>query len=316
MKRFTALLLAAIMIMSMAACGNTAAETKTTEGKETQAPATDAKETQAPTTQAQTDASDTATTAGADETKAPETAGELGGQAAALDYDKLIIGVDDTFAPMGFLDENNELVGFDIDMAKAVGEKLGIEVEFQVVNWDMKEQELNQGNIDLIWNGYSITDARKEKVNFTNPYLDNDQVVVTMADSGITSLADLAGKIVAAQTDSSAVQAIDAHPEIAATFGDRPTFETNDMAIMDMEAGRSDAVVADKVLLEYVVSRKDDPSKYVILEEGLGAEEYAVGVRKEDTALLEALNAALDELKADGTAAELSIKWFGADVVK
>lgn len=312
MKRFTALLLAAIMVMSMAACGNSAAETKTTEGNETQAPATDAKETQAPATEAQTAADDTATTAAADETQAPETAGE----AAALDYDKLIIGVDDTFAPMGFLEENNELVGFDIDMAKAVGEKLGIEVEFQVVNWDMKEQELNQGNIDLIWNGYSITDERKEKVNFSNPYLDNDQVVVTMADSGITSLADLAGKTVAAQTDSSAVEAIDAHPDIAATFGNRPTFDTNDMAIMDMEAGRSDAVVADKVLLEYVVSRKDDPSKYVILEEGLGAEEYAVGVRKEDTALLEALNKALDELKADGTAAEISTKWFGSDIVK
>lgn len=312
MKRFTALLLAAIMIMSMAACGNSAAETKTTEGKETQAPATDAKETQAPTTEAQTDAGDTATTAGADETQAPETTGE----AAALDYDKLIIGVDDTFAPMGFLDENNDLVGFDIDMAKAVGEKLGIEVEFQVVNWDMKEQELNQGNIDLIWNGYSISDERKEKVNFSNAYLDNDQVVVTMADSGIKSLADLAGKTVAAQTDSTAVEAIDAHPDIAATFASRPTFDTNDMAIMDMESGRSDAVVADKVLLEYVVSRKDDPSKYVILEEGLGAEEYAVGVRKEDTALLEALNKALDELKADGTAAEISTKWFGSDIVK
>lgn len=312
MKRFTALLLAAIMIMSMAACGNSAAETKTTEGKETQAPATDAKETQAPATEAQTDAGDTATTAAADETQAPETTGK----AAALDYDKLIIGVDDTFAPMGFLDENNELVGFDIDMAKAVGEKLGIEVEFQVVNWDMKEQELNQGNIDLIWNGYSITDERKEKVNFTNAYLDNDQVVVTMADSGIASLADLAGKTVAAQTDSSAVEAIDAHPDIAATFASRPTFDTNDMAIMDMEAGRSDAVVADKVLLEYVVSRKEDPSKYVILQEGLGAEEYAVGVRKEDTALLEALNGALDELKADGTAAEIATKWFGSDIVK
>lgn len=239
-------------------------------------------------------------------------AGDDGG----LDYDKLIIGVDDTFAPMGFLDENNELTGFDIEMAQAVSEKLGIPVEFQTIEWSMKEQELNQGNIDLIWNGYSVTDERAEKVLFTKAYLDNKQVVVTMADSGIKTLADLDGKVVAAQGESSAVDAIDAHPEIADTFADRPEFSTNDEAIMDMEAGRSDAVVADSVLLNYVISHKEDPSKYVILEEDLGSEEFAVGVRKEDTALCDAINKAFEGLKADGTAAELSVKWFGEDVVK
>ena len=235
---------------------------------------------------------------------------------AGLDYEELIIGVDDTFAPMGFLDENNELTGFDIDMANAVGEKLGIPVTFQTIEWSMKEQELNQGNIDLIWNGYSVTEERKQEVLFTNPYLDNKQVVVVMADSGIESLEDLAGKVVAAQEDSSAVEAIDSHPDLAATFGDRPEFATNDMAIMDMEAGRSDAVVADSVLLDYVISHKEDPSQYRILEEDLGSEEFAVGVRKEDTALAEAINEAFAELKEDGTAAELSIKWFGEDIVK
>ena len=235
---------------------------------------------------------------------------------AGLDYEELIIGVDDTFAPMGFLDENNELTGFDIDMANAVDEKLGIPVTFQTIEWSMKEQELNQGNIDLIWNGYSVTEERKQEVLFTNPYLDNKQVVVVMADSGIESLEDLAGKVVAAQEDSSAVEAIDSHPDLAATFGDRPEFATNDMAIMDMEAGRSDAVVADSVLLDYVISHKEDPSQYRILEEDLGSEEFAVGVRKEDTALVEAINEAFAELKEDGTAAELSIKWFGEDIVK
>ncbi|MED9933610.1 MAG: amino acid ABC transporter substrate-binding protein [Catenibacillus sp.] len=233
-----------------------------------------------------------------------------------LDYDKLIIGVDDTFAPMGFLDENNELTGFDIEMAKTVGEKLGIPVEFQTIDWSMKEQELNQGNIDLIWNGYSVTDERAEKVLFTDAYLDNKQVVVTMADSGIQSLADLNGKVVAVQADSSAIEAIEANPEIGDTFADRPEFATNDEAIMDMEAGRSDAVVADSVLLNYVISHKDDPSKYVILDEDFGSEQFAVGVRKEDTALCEAINNAFKELKADGTAGELSVKWFGEDVVK
>lgn len=256
-------------------------------------------------------------TGGTKQTKGTE-GGALDAAASTdgLDYDKLIIGVDDTFAPMGFLDENNELTGFDIEMAKAVGEKLGIPVEFQTIDWSMKEQELNQGNIDLIWNGYSVTDERAEKVLFTDAYLDNKQVVVTMADSGIQSLADLNGKVVAVQADSSAIEAIEANPEIGDTFADRPEFATNDEAIMDMEAGRSDAVVADSVLLNYVISHKDDPSKYVILDEDFGSEQFAVGVRKEDTALCEAINNAFKELKADGTVGELSVKWFGEDVVK
>ena len=134
------------------------------------------------------------------ETKGTEgSASDAAASTDGLDYDKLIIGVDDTFAPMGFLDENNELTGFDIEMAKAVGEKLGVSVEFQTIDWSMKEQELNQGNIDLIWNGYSVTDERAEKVLFTDAYLDNKQVVVTMADSGIKSLADLNGNNLSVQ---------------------------------------------------------------------------------------------------------------------
>lgn len=241
---------------------------------------------------------------------------EVKGEASATGYTKLVIGVDDTFAPMGFRDESNDLVGFDIELAQAVAKKIGVEIEFQVIDWSMKEQELNQKNIDVIWNGYTITEERKEKVAFTDAYLDNKQVVVTMADSGIKTLADLSGKVVAAQIDSSAVDAMDAMPEISGTFADRPEFDTNDMAILDMEAGRAHAVVADSVLLNYVISHKPDPSKYVILEEDFGSEEYGIGVRKEDTALLDAINKAIDELKADGTAGEISTKWFGSDIVK
>lgn len=288
MKKTGIALLACVMAVSLAACGDTK---ENTDGETV--------------IKAETEKTDS--TAG-QETDKQEN--------ASLEYEELIIGVDDTFAPMGFLDENNELTGFDIDMAQAVSEKLGIPVTFQTIEWSMKEQELNQGNIDLIWNGYSVTEERKEQVLFTNSYLDNKQVVVTMADSGINTLDDLAGKVVAAQEDSSAVVAIDANPELAASFADRPEFATNDMAIMDMEAGRSDAVVADSVLLNYVISHKEDPSQYKILEEDLGSEEFAVGVRKEDTALAEAINEAFEELKEDGTAAELSEKWFGEDVVK
>lgn len=235
---------------------------------------------------------------------------------ASLDYTELIIGVDDTFAPMGFLDENNELTGFDIEFAELVADKLGVDITFQTIDWSMKEQELNQGNIDLIWNGYSVTDERKKEVLFTNSYLDNKQVVVVMADSDINTLEDLAGKVVAAQEDSSAVDAMMSMPEIYDTFADTPEFATNDMAIMDMEAGRADAVVADSVLLEYVISRKDDPSQYRILDADFGSEEFAIGCRQSDTALADAINNAIEELKEEGKAAELSTKWFGADVFK
>lgn len=277
MKKFTVLFLAAAMTASLAAC-KTASADADSNGDGTQG-----------STQSEAAVSD-------------------------LGYDRLIIGVDDTFAPMGFLDENNDLAGFDIDLAKAVGEKLGVEVEFQIIDWSMKEQELMQGNVDVLWNGYTITEERKDKgVIFTEPYLDNKQVVCVMADSGITSLADLAGKTVAAQAESSAIEAMAAMPQVSSTFS-IAEFATNDMAIMDMEAGRSDAVVADSVLLEYVISHKDDPSQYVILDENFGSEEYGIGVR--DQALCDAINGAVKALKADGTAAEISTKWFGADIVK
>ena len=103
---------------------------------------------------------------------------------AIEDRGKLVVGIDDTFAPMGFRDENNELAGYDIEMAKAVSEKLGIAFEFQTIDWSMKESELNAGNIDLIWNGYSITDTRKQQVAFSEPYLENRQLIITLADSG------------------------------------------------------------------------------------------------------------------------------------
>ena len=292
MKKSMAFLLIAIMALGLTACGGDKDPKETT--KETKA------ETKAETT------ADTST----------ETKAETKEEANALDRDTIVIGVDDTFAPMGFRDENNELAGFDIELATAVAAEMGVKADFRTIDWSMKETELNQGNIDVIWNGYTITDERKEKVAFTPAYLDNKQVVLVLADSGIESLADLEGKVVAAQTDSSAIEAIDSKPEIKDTFADLVTFPTNEECVMDLEAGRSDAVVADSVLLDYVVSHKDDPAKYVILAEDFGTEEYGIGVRKDDTALLDAINKAIEELKADGTVAEISTKWFGSDIVK
>lgn len=235
--------------------------------------------------------------------------------ASALDKDTLVVGLDDTFAPMGFKDEKGEIVGFDIDLAKAVGEKLGKKIEFQTIDWNMKETELNAGNIDFIWNGYSINEARKTQVSFGTPYLKNRQIIITLADSEVNSKADLAGKTVAAQTGSSAVGAIEAEPDVLATFKDgKPvTYESNNDVLMDLEAGRVDAAVADEVIVRYYISKKGE-EKFKVLEEDFGDEEYGVGMRQSDTELVEAFNKAYAELKEEGTLAEISTKWFGEDI--
>lgn len=234
-----------------------------------------------------------------------------------LDKDTLIIGLDDTFAPMGFKDEKGEIVGFDVDLAKAVAEKLGKKIEFQPIDWSMKETELKSGNIDFIWNGYSITDERKEQVAFGTPYLKNRQIIITLADSPINTKADLKDKVVGAQTGSTAVDAIETEPEVLATFKDgKPvTYETNNDVLMDLEAGRLDAVVADEIIVKYYISKKG-AEKYKILDEDFGEEEYGVGMRKEDTALVEAFNKAYAELKQEGKLAEISKTWFGDDITQ
>jgi len=230
-------------------------------------------------------------------------------------YEKIVVGLDDTFAPMGFRDDKGELTGFDVDMMHAVSEEMGIPFELLPIDWSMKETELKQGNIDLIWNGYTITKDRKEKVTFTQPYLKNKQIVVTMADSDIKTLADLKGKTVAAQAESSAIDAIDTKADVKKSFAELVTYETNDQCLRDLEAGRSDAVVADEVLLRYYISLKGEEN-YKVLGEDFGEEEYGIGVRLEETALADDINAALEALKENGKAAEISTKWFGSDIVQ
>ena len=235
---------------------------------------------------------------------------------SSLEKEKLVLGFDDTFVPMGFKDEDGKYTGFDIDLAKEIGEKLGKEIEFQAIDWSMKETELNSGNIDFIWNGYSITDERKEKVEFSTPYLNNRQVIITLADSKINSKADLKDAIVGAQNQSSAVDAIEADGDIMGNFKDGKvvTFDTNNEALMDLEAGRLDAVVADEILAKYYTNQRG-AEKYKVLKEDFGSEAYAVGMRKDDKELVEAFNKAFKELVDEGKAAEISKKWFGEDII-
>ncbi|MEK5187019.1 MULTISPECIES: amino acid ABC transporter substrate-binding protein [Solibacillus] len=222
----------------------------------------------------------------------------------------LIIGIDDKFAPMGFRDETNEIVGFDIDYARAAADQMGVEVEFQPIDWKTKEVELASSRIDLIWNGYTITDERREKVLFTEPYLENAQVVMTLKDSELASIEDLAGKDVGIQALSSAVDAINAHSvkdEIASLseYGD------NVLALTDLKAGRTQAVIIDSVVGEYYMTQ--EPDTFKILDDALAPEQYGVGVKKGNEKLLEELQAALDMMNENGIAAKISEKWFGED---
>ncbi|MFC7687208.1 amino acid ABC transporter substrate-binding protein [Ureibacillus sp. GCM10028918] len=230
---------------------------------------------------------------------------------SSSEKESLVIGIDDTFAPMGFRDDNNEIVGFDIDLATAAAEHIGVDVTFQPIDWSTKESELSSGRIDLIWNGYTVTEERKEKVLFTEPYLENAQVVMTLEDSKITALNDLADKEVGIQALSSALDALNANPiSEEVTLNE---YKDNVLALTDLKAGRVEAVVIDKVVGEYFMTQETDTFK--ILDESLAPEQYAVGVKKGNEELLEKVQAALDAMNEDGTSTEISTKWFGEDIV-
>lgn len=226
-----------------------------------------------------------------------------------------IMGLDDAFPPMGFRDENNEIVGFDIDMAKEAAARMGVEVQFQPISWDAKDAELNSGNIDVIWNGFTITEERKQNFLFTKPYIQDRQIIVVRPDSTIATKADLAGKEVGIQAGSSAIEAVMADAATYETIQDTlREFDTNDMALRDLSGGGLEAVVVDEVVGRYYISKH--PGEYKVLEENFGVEEFGVGLRLTDKAFLAELDKALDEMKADGAAAEISDKWFGEDIIK
>ena len=228
------------------------------------------------------------------------------------------LGLDADFAPMGFTDDNGEIVGFDIDLAKAVGEKMGVDVEVKPIDWDSKDMELSSGKIDVIWNGFSITDERRQEVLFSNPYLSTKQSIVVKKGSDITKKADLAGKKIALQDGSTSEDALKADTATYESVGDDniSRFKENSQVLMEVDSGRADAAVIDEVFVRYYLQKENLLDKYTVLEEGFDEADYGVGGRKGDYALMEAINKALDECKADGTTSEISQKWFGEDLIK
>ena len=227
---------------------------------------------------------------------------------------KIVVGLDDNFPPMGFRDEKNELVGFDIDMAREAAKRMAVEVEFKPIDWSAKEAELAGKRVDALWNGLTITEERKKNIDFTAPYMENHQIVVVAANSPIKTKADLAGKVVGAQDGSSAVDAVKKDDAVFKSFKEFKTFGDNVTALMDLSTGRLEAVVVDEVVGRYYVAKK--PADYAIMEDNFGTEEYGVGVRKGDTELHTRLDKALAEMKADGAAAVIATQWFGKDIIK
>lgn len=234
--------------------------------------------------------------------------------AAPVALTKVVVGLDDNFPPMGFRDEKNQLVGFDIDMAREAAKRMGIEVEFKPIDWSAKEAELNSKRVDALWNGLTITEERKKNIGFTSPYMANQQIILVANSSPIQSKADLSGRIVGVQEGSSAVDAIKKDTAVASSLKDTKRFGDNVTALMDLSTGRLDAVVVDEVVGRYLSSKR--PGEYRVLVENFGTEDYGVGVRKEDTALLAKLEETLNAMKQDGSAATIAQQWFGANIIK
>lgn len=226
---------------------------------------------------------------------------------------KIVLGLDDSFPPMGFRDEKGEIVGFDIDLAKEVAKRMGVELELKPVVWDGIILSLNNKDIDVIWNGLSITEERKKQIGFSKVYLENKQVVIVNGDSDIETKKDLAGKIIAVQLGSSGETALNADTETVNSAKNVRKFETYTEALLDLKAERVDAVVIDEVVGRYYISKK--PGEYKVAKEDFGKEGYGVGFRKEDVAFIEEFDKILDEMKNDGTAQEISKKWFGEAIV-
>lgn len=296
-KRLFSLALASVMALSLAGCGGSQ-EAATAAG------------TKAETEQAAADTSAKAEdTAAEAETRAEgETASEA---AEGSGGGTLIVGFDQDFPPMGFMGDDGEYTGFDLELAQEVAKRLGLEYKAQPIAWDSKDMELEAGNIDCIWNGFTIT-GREDDYTWTTPYMANKQVFVVANDSDIKSQADLAGKVVEVQADSSAEAALKENQDLANTFGQLLTTPDYNTAFMDLEQGAVDAVAMDVIVAGYQIKQRN--ADFKILDDSLSEEEYGIGFKKGNTELRDKVQGALEEMAADGTLAKISDEWFGEDV--
>ena len=223
---------------------------------------------------------------------------------------KLVLGLDATFKPMGYTDENNNIVGFDIDLATEACKRLDIKLETKGVVWETKEIDLNAGTIDCIWNGLSISDSRKKVMLMSDPYMENEMVFAVNEDSDIKSLSYLAGKKVTVQNGSTAQEILEGN-EISKDMTITP-LETNVEALSNLEMNMCDAVFLDSVVAKYEINTSK--KAFRILDEGLEPEKYGIGFRLGDQQLCDKIYDTLKEMKTDGTVEKIATKWFGSDI--
>ena len=228
--------------------------------------------------------------------------------------DKIVVGLDDNFPPMGFKDENNEIVGFDIDLAKEATKRLGREVEFKAIDWSSKEAELKSGRVNVLWNGLDITDKRKENMLFSDPYMDNRQIIfVKKGATGITDEQSLAGKTVGTQSASTAEEYIDGSDFFKNKVKEVKKYSDFVSAFMDLENGRVDAVIGDEIVGRYYMSKHPDSIDAVDVAVG-PVSQFGIAFAKDNQKLRDDVQKVLDEMVKDGTVAKISEKWFGKDI--
>ena len=249
-------------------------------------------------------------------TESTETTDESSENASAETTDEssrttFTVGFDAEYPPYGYMDDDGEYTGFDLELAQAVCDKEGWELVKKPINWDSKDMELNSGSIDCIWNGFTMT-GREDDYTWTEPYMANQQVFVVANDSDINSQADLAGKIVEVQADSSAEAALKEAPELIATFKELLTTADYNTAFMDLEQGAVDAIAMDVIVAGYQIQQRN--ADFKILDDSLSEEEYGVGFKKGNTELRDKVQSTLEEMAEDGTLQEVSEKWFSKDV--
>ena len=224
----------------------------------------------------------------------------------------LVVGFDQNFPPYGYVGEDGEFTGYDLDLAAEVAKRLDLEIVYQPIDWDAKDMELDSGTIDLIWNGFTIQ-GREDDYTWTETYKEAGQIVLVAAKSGIIDLKDLSGKVVAVQTDSAGLAALEdeANAELTASFKDLTIVPDYNQAFMDLEAGAVDAIVMDVDVALFQIKGKDDD--YRILDEYIQKEDYAVGFKLGNEELRDKVQEALNEMAKEGFISELSDKYFSYD---
>lgn len=234
---------------------------------------------------------------------------------ASVEDKTLIVGFDAEYPPYGYMDENGEYTGFDLELAQAVCDLEGWTLDKKPINWDSKDMELNSGSIDCIWNGFTIN-GREDDYTWSDPYLNNEQVMVVAADSGIEKLDDLAGKNVVVQAASAALDALnsDDNKDLTASFAsltENPDYNT---AFMNLDSGAADAIAVDIGVAKYQLSQREE-GKYVILDEPIQSEEYGIGFKKGNDELKDTVWEEVLKLYDAGEVDKLAEKYEVADML-